>query len=217
MAYNFPEGARFLYSPLSGFATAKNISAISNADPAVCTSAAHGYATNDELLVLSNWEDLNETIFRATNIDTGSFSLQDVDTTDTSFFSPGGAAGSTAQKVGTWFEIPQPLTIAFNGGDPRFTPVNPLNKRNGISIPTGFNPTSINLVIGHDPANATFKSMLKISRSLRKVAFKLQMLTGAASYGFGYMSVSEAPTMAQGQVNTCPVIFTLGGRMISYG
>ena len=31
MAYNFPEGARFLYSPLSGFATAKNISRLQTA------------------------------------------------------------------------------------------------------------------------------------------------------------------------------------------
>ncbi|RZI62329.1 MAG: hypothetical protein EOP37_03225 [Rubrivivax sp.] len=217
MAYNFPEGAKFLYSPLSGFATAKNITAVSNADPAVCTSAAHGYTTGKELLLQSNWEDMNDLILRATNIDTNSFSLQDMDTSDQTFFSPGGGAGSSAQEVGTWFEIPQPLTIAFNGGDARFTNVNPLNKRNGLSIPTGFNPTSINLGIGHDPANTTFKSMLKLSRSLKKVAFKLQMLTGAASYGFGYMFVSEAPAMQQGQVNTVPVVFTLGGRMTSYG
>ena len=77
MAFNFPAGSRFQFS--STFAPAKTISALSNANPAVATSTAHGYTTNDEILLTSGWEDATDSVYKVTVIDANSFSLQGLD------------------------------------------------------------------------------------------------------------------------------------------
>jgi hypothetical protein len=214
VAYQFPEGSRFQFS--TTFETAKTISAMTNANPTVCTSTAHGYADNDELLLTSGWEDATDTVWRADQLTADTFSLVGLDTTNTSFYAAGGGANSSAQRITGWTDIPQVLSIATSGGDARFTTISPLARRNAINVPTGFNPTTITLTLGHDPALAAYATMLNISRALSKVAFKMVISGGGTTYGFGYMSVSEAPSLNVNQANTVQAAITLLGRSISY-
>jgi hypothetical protein len=214
MAYAFPEGSKFQFS--TTFAAAKTISAMTNANPTVCTSTAHGYADNDEILLTSGWEDATDTVWRADQLTADTFSLVGLDTTSTSFYAAGGGANSSAQRITGWTDIPQVLSIATSGGDARFTTISPLARRNAINVPTGFNPTTITLTLGHDPALAAYATMLNISRALSKVAFKMVISGGGTTYGFGYMSVSEAPSLNVNQANTVQAAITLLGRSISY-
>jgi len=181
----------------------------------VATSTAHGYATGDEILLTSGWEDATDTVWRVTTIDANSFSIQGLDTTNTSFY-PAGTGTGTAQKISGWTSIPQVLTISASGGDARFTDVAPLSKRNGIKIPTGFNATSVTLSLAHDAAQANYITMLGISRNLSKVAFKQVISGGAVTYGYGYLNVSEMPKLNNNQVNTVDCALTILGRSISY-
>ncbi len=213
MAYFFPEGSSQQFS--STFAAAKTISAITNANPAVATSTAHGYATNDEILLTSGWEDATDTVWKITVLTADTFSIQGLDASNIGFYPVGGGAG-TAQKVSGWTAIPQVLTISASGGDARFTDVAPLAKRNAIKIPTGFNATSITLSLAHDAANANYITMLGISRNLSKVAFKQVISGGAVTYGYGYMNVSEMPKLNNNSVNTVDAAMTILGRSISY-
>ena len=213
MAYYFPEGSLQQFS--NTLAAAKTISAITNANPAVATCTGHGYTTDDEILLTSGWEDATDTVWRVTVIDANSFSIQGLDATNTSFY-PAGTGTGSAQKLSGWTSIPQVLTISGSGGDARFTDVNPLAKRNGIKIPTGFNATSVTLSLAHDASNANYKTMLGISRNLSKVAFKQVISGGAVTYGYGYMSVSEMPKLNNNQVNTVDAAITVLGRSISY-
>lgn len=214
MAYAFPEGSKFYYS--NTFAAAKTLSAMTNANPTVATSVAHGYVDDDELLLTSGWEDATDTVWRADQLTADTFSLKGLDTTNTSFYASGGGANSTTQKISGWTEIPQVLTIATSGGDPRFTTISPLARRNQINVPTGFNATSITLTLGHDPSNATYIAMLGISRALSKVAFKMVLSGGNVAYGYGYMAASEMPSLNVNQANQVTVALTLLGRSISY-
>jgi hypothetical protein len=213
MAYAFPEGAQILFSQT--FASAKTITALTNANPAVATSAAHGYAANSEILLTSGWEDATDTVFKTGAIDASSFSVTGLNTTNTSFYTAGAGTG-TAQLVSNWVAIPQVLTISTTGGDPKFTTISPLARRNDINVPVGFNAASTTLTLGHDPSNANFQTMVDISRSLTKVAFKLLLSGGSTSYGYGYMSVSEVPQLNKGQANQVTAAFTFLGRTISY-
>jgi hypothetical protein len=213
MGYFFPEGSSQQFSQT--FASAKTISAITNANPAVATSTAHGYASNDEILLTSGWEDASETVWKITVIDANSFSINGLDSTNTAFFAAGAGVG-TAQKVTAWTAMPQVLSISGSGGDAKFTDVAPLAKRNALKIPTGFNATTLSLTLGHDASNANYQTMLGISRSLSKTAFKQSIVGGALTYGYGYMSVSEIPVLNSGNVNTVTAVMTLTGRAISY-
>lgn len=213
MGYFFPEGSSQQFS--STFAAAKTISALTNANPAVATATAHGYSTNDEILLTSGWEDATDSVYKVTVIDANSFSIQGLDTSDTDYFPAGSGAGS-AQKISAWTAIPQVLTINSSGGDARFTDVAPLAKRNAIKIPTGFNATSVTLSLAHDASNANYQTMLGISRTLSKVAFKQVISGGAVTYGYGYMNVGEFPKLNNNQVNTVDAAMTILGRSISY-
>lgn len=213
MAYSLPEGSSQQFS--NTFAAAKTITAVTNAFPAVATSTAHGYATGDEILISSGWEDATDTVYKITVLTADTFKIEGLDSTNTNFFPIGNGTG-TAQKVTGWTVIPQVLTISSNGGDARFTDVNPLAKRNGIKIPTGFNATSLTLSMGYDATNANYQTMVGISRTLSKVAFKQALSGGAVQYGYGYLSVSEFPKLNNNQVNAVDAAMTFLGRATSY-
>lgn len=213
MSYYFPEGSKFYYS--TTFAAPKSITAISNASPAVATAAAHGYVDGGELLIASGWDDVNDTVFKADQLTADTFGLVDLDATNTDFF-PAGTGGGTARLISDWTEIPQILTVDNSGGDPKFATVAPLARRNALNVPIGFNPESLTLSLGHDPANATYKAMLGIARVLTKCAFKQVIPGGAVTYGFGYMIVSERAKMSAGNANTVSCAISILGRSISY-
>lgn len=213
MAYGFPEGAKFYFS--NTFASPKTVSNITNANPAVATATAHGYADGDEILLTSGWEDATDTVYTIDQLTADTFSLLGLNADNTNFYAAG-TGGGTAKKISGWLEIPQVLTISTSGGDARFTTISPIARRNAINVPTGFNPTSISLSLGHDASNATYQEMLDISRSLSTVAFKMVLSGGAVTYGYGYMSVSEVPSLNVNQANTVTAALTLLGRSMSY-
>lgn len=213
MAYSLPEGSSQQFS--NTLAAAKTITAITNANPAVATCTAHGYTTGDEIMLSSGWEDATDSVYKIESVDANSFKILGLDSTNTSFF-PTGSGGGSAQKLSAWTAIPQVLTISASGGDARFTDVNPLAKRNGIRIPTGFNATSVTLSLGFDATTPTYKTMVGISRSLSKVAFKQVLSGGSVQYGWGYLTVSEFPKLNNNQVNTVDAALTFLGRTMSY-
>lgn len=213
MAYYFAEGSKFYFS--STFAAAKTNTAVSNANPAVATSASHGYVDNDELLIASGWEDATDTIYRANQLTADTYELLGLNSLDTDWFAAGAGIGS-AYKVSSWVEIPQVLNVSGTGGDARFTNIEPLAKRNSIAVPTGFNPSQITLTLGHDPSLAAYQTMIDLSRTLTKVAFKVVISGGGTGYGYGYMSVSEMPQLARNQPNQVQAAIGLLGRFLTY-
>lgn len=213
MAYSFPEGSSFQFS--TTFASAKTVTAITNASPAVASATGHGYVDGDFVLMQSGWEDLTDTLVKVDQLTADTFSLLGVNATDTNFY-PSGAGAGTAQLVSNFKAIPQVLTIATSGGDPRFTTIQPLAKRNAINVPTGFNAASITLTLGYDPSNATYQEMLDVSRTLSKVAFRMVLSGGIQTVGYGYMSVSEVPSLNSNQANQVTASFSLLGRALSY-
>lgn len=214
MAYKFPEGGKFLFS--NTFAAAKTMTSASNANPVVIGSVAHGYVDGDELLVSCNWEDATDSVFRADQLSVDTLSLLGLDTSSTNLFTAGGGDGGTMRKISNWIEVPQVLTIDTQGGDVRSATINPVFRRNGINRPLGFNPTVITLSLGHDASLSAYQTMLGISRVFGLVAFKQLDPDGSASYGYGYMNVSETPKKSAGNPNTVTAVFSAQGRTISY-
>lgn len=213
MSLYFAEGSSQQFSQT--FAAAKTITGLTNANPAVATSVAHGFATGDEILLTSGYEDATDSVFKITVLTADTFSINGLDTSNTGFFPVGTGAG-TAQKISGWTVIPQILTIGGSGGDARFTDVQLLSKRNGIKVPTGFNAISVTMSLAHDASQPAYVTMLGISRNLSKVAFKQVVSGGSITYGYGYLSVSEMPKLNSNQVNSVDAAMTVLGRSISY-
>ena len=211
--YYFPEGGKFFYS--TTFAAAKTISALTNGDPAVATSVAHGYSDSDELLIASGWDDVNESVYKADQLSADTFSLLGLNTVNTDFF-PAGTGIGTAKKISGWVEIPQILGIDVSGGDPKYGVISPLSRRNSINQPIGFNPETLTLTLGFDPANATLIAMIAIGKVLTKCAFKQTVPDGLTTYGYGFMVTSRRAKQAAGQANTVACSIAIQGESTSY-
>lgn len=213
MAYYFAEGSKFYFS--TTFASAKTVTGVTNASPAVATSVSHGYSDNDEILFTSGWEDATSSVYRVDQLTADTFSVLGLNATDTNWYAAGSGTGD-AKKISTWVEIPQLLNISSSGGDARFTNVELLGKRNSLAIPTGFNAQQLTLTLAHDPAQVAWTSMINIARTLTPVAIKAVMGGGSVGYGYGYMSVSEMPALARNSVNSVQASIALLGRFVTY-
>lgn len=220
MAYNFPEGTKFYFADYANnLATALAVTAISNANPAVATTATNTYATGDELLLEGSWEDATDSIYRAGTVTATTAALLGLNATNTALFPASGAAG-TVKKITTWTEIPQVLDINTSGGDAKFATVSPMARRTDIQFPNGFNPMTYELILGHDPTLAAYQTMLDLSRTNAKVAFKgvapNATATSGYEYGFGYLSIPEAAQKQRGNANRVTATFTFLNKFLSY-
>jgi hypothetical protein len=213
MSWFVPEGATFYFSET--FGTAKAITALSNADPARATSAAHGFVDGNEILLSSGWEDAGDTVFRVDQIDANSYDVLNLDTSDVDVYSPGGGTG-TAQLVSGWIEIPQVLNVGGTGGDPRYTTITPLKRRNPINMPVGFNPASIELILGQDESLPAMQSLRRVSRRRGKVAYKMVIPGGNITYAYGTLALSNMAAMQSGQPITVRLAISVDGLEVVY-
>lgn len=213
MSFSLPDGSKFFIS--TGVAAALTVSGLSNANPAVATSTAHGLLAGDEILLYSGWEDANESVFRVASPAANTFAVSGLDTTDTQWF-PAGTGTGTAAKISGWQEIQQLTNVAASGGDAQFATVELLSRRNAIQIPTRFNATSLTLTMADDPNLAGYQALQSASRGLKQRAFKLLLAGGGTAYGFGYVALNEMPQLNKGQVNTVTASLSLTGRFIRY-
>lgn len=215
MAYFFPPGTKYFYS--NTLASAKTITAVTNANPAVATSVAHGYVDLDPLVFFSGWQDASDTVFEADQLTVDTFSFLGLNATATNVYSSG-SGGGTTQKVSNWVEIPQILTATTNGGGTKYGTISPLASRQDTKQPIGFEAIGVDMKIGYDPTNATIQAMQAITRVFGKVALKLVLPGGGRVYGYGNLACSEFPEIGGKET---PLQLSVGigfdGRAISYG
>lgn len=214
MAYFLAEGSKFLFSET--FGTAVNVTAASNADPAVLAAAGHGFLDNDELLFTSGWEDATDTVWLADQLTPDTLALKGLDTSDTQWF-PAGTGGGTLRKVSNWVEIGQVLDSQPAGGDARNVTIEPLSRRNAINMPAGFNPSSLALTLGYDPSTPAQIALNKISRNLSKrVAFKFLLAGGQTGYGYGTAQLAQMPNIAKGSAVSVALNLNFLGLFVGY-
>lgn len=213
MAMTSPVGSSFYISQT--FAAAKTVSALTNANPASATATAHGYTTNDEILLNSGWELAGNSVYKATTVDANTFTVSGLNATNVNNFATGGGTGS-AQKISAWLELPQVLSLSPNGGAPRFIDVRTIKALQGIKLPDGFEASSIDFEIAWDVSQSVWSTLLDISRSNTLVAYKSVKGNGAATYAYGYFMIGEIPQQATGQVDRAQATFAAIGRTISY-
>lgn len=214
MAWYFPEGTKLFYS--TTFASAKTISAVTNASPASATSASHGYSDSDEVLFLSGWEEVNEGVFKVDQIDANTFTFLGMNSTSTTLY-PAGSGTGTTQKISGWVEVPQVLTIGQSGGGAKFATISPLASRQDIRRNIGFDAAGLDFTMGWDPDNATYLAMLALSRVSESVALKILVSGIAPIYGYGQLSVRETPNLTKGNVVDVPGSISMNSRPVAYG
>lgn len=213
MAYKPSAGTGFFISQT--FAAAKTVSAITNASPAVATSTSHGYSNNDELLFLSGWELANNGVYLAAGVATNTVNMSGLNSTNTNLYAAGTGVG-TLSKVSGWIELPQVTEINTSGGTPRYIDIQPIKNVQGLKLPNGFDPLQITFTMGFDNSLSNWATLLDISRTGTLVAYKSVKASGAATYGYGYFAMTEAPQESSGSYAKTQATFAAQGPMVSY-
>ena len=93
MSIQLPNGATVAIA--SGYAAALAISAISNAFPAVATTAANTFAIGDFVELTSGWGNLTNKVVRLSAATATTATLEGIDTTSLVRFPAGGKATPT--------------------------------------------------------------------------------------------------------------------------
>lgn len=213
MAAKLPDGATVSLG--TTYATAKTVSAITNANPGVCTATSNGYSNGDIVLMSSGWANLDSRVVRVSGAATDAFSLEGIDTTSTTLYPAAGGAG-TASKITAWTQITQIMGVSTSGGDQQFATYNFLESSRETQIPTYQSAMSMTLDIADDPSLAGYVALKAAAEARSSKALRIVMPDGSSIYYYGYVSLNETPSVTKGQLMQVRASFALISRPTRY-
>lgn len=179
----------------SAIAAAKTITAVTNADPGVFTSVAHGYADGDIILLeVEGMPELNERLFQVYAKATDTFQLEDVD----------GASGIDTTSLGTFISgTAKKLTMGTSivgvqdynpsGGEPKMLDTTTVHDLTDRQIINGASPMAYSLVMQWDPANTAQAAMLAAYKAASPRGFKITWPNGRTCMFYGTVGFSGMP------------------------
>lgn len=213
MSVSLPNGA--LVSIASGYATSKNITAISNANPGVASSVANGFVNGDFLEVTSGWSRLTDKVVRVAASTTDAFSLEGVDTTLTSIYPTGGGAGS-ARKISGWTQLSQILSSSSSGGEQQFLEYQFLEGDAQKRIPTFKSAAGLTFSVADDPTQPGYQLASAANDDRLPRAVKITLPSGATIVYNAYISLNKTPSLTVNEIMACEVTLSLLAEPVRY-
>lgn len=192
--YNTAAGLAFAFAATYG--VSKTITSTTNANPAVSAFATgHAIAVGDVFVIDSHdWEPLEEVVHRAVAVAADNISLEDIDTTNLTFYPAGGAG--TAREILTWTSIKGIIGQKIDGDEQGFETITPLGRfGRQIKIPTDRTPTEIELTLSHNVVSQTwYKALVALDGAVKtKTALRAVWPDGMRLFCYGYVSVKRPP------------------------
>lgn len=199
----------------SGSAAAVAITAISNANPAVVTSAAHGLVTGDFIEIVSGWSRLTNKIVRVTMLTTSTYSLDGIDTTSTTVYPAGGGVG-TGAKISGWTQLAQILSSASNGGEQQFLTYQFLESDSQKRIPTFKNAAGLTFSVADDNTLPGFLLASTANDDRLPRAVRVTLPSGSMILYNGYISLNKTPTLTVNELMACEVTLSMLSEPVRY-
>jgi len=213
MAASLPDGATLALA--TGYGPVKTISGITNANPGVATSAAHGFVNGDLVETKSGWNRLNERVIRVAASTAGNFNLEGMDTTSTQFY-PSGSSQGGARLITAWTQITQILGFTTSGGEQQFTNFSFLEEDFERQLPTITSAQSLQIDIADDPTLLGYIALKNAAAARNNVALRLTLPNGSAIFYNGIVSLNETPTVTKGNVMQVSASMSLASRPTRY-
>ena len=214
MSVKLPNGV--LFALATSYAAADTVTAVTNANPGVATTAApHGIADGAFIEVTSGWSKLNNRIVRADNAVGSSITYEGIDTSNTQTYPPGSGIGSI-REITNWTQISQILECTTSGGEMQFTTYSFLEQDFESQLPTQSSPMSIEITIADDDTLPGFLALKAVAETRNLVGLRATLPNGSLILFNGYVSFNETPTMTKGQIMGVKTTFNLQGRPVRY-
>lgn len=194
MAAYFPNGTVFAVSTAKALAVA--ITAISNANPAVASTATP--PANDAIVVMTSaWPDLSDRVVKAAGADADSFELAGIDTTSTARFPTGEGVPAAYAVYSGFVNLSQVTTSEKQGGEQQFFTWQYLEDRSGRQRqrPTFKNAKSLTLTLDYDPALAWYNALIEADAEKDPVVLRATLPNGVQLYYLVYPSFDGDPSM----------------------
>lgn len=192
--------------------TAKVITAITKANPAVATSTAHAL-TNGMLVLLkvNGMRQLDWRIVRVANQAANTFELEGVNSTAFDTFTSGTAEAITFGANASTFQ-----DINITGGEAAAIPLELIHDDQNYELPGNRSPLVATFGSIWDVADAALLALQGFDSLKSPCAVSFTFATGAKIYFAAYPSASLAPNGSAGQVVTTPVTLRFAGRLTTY-
>ena len=139
----------------STYGTARTMSAVTNANPAVGTlESSHGVLVGDIIHIASGWDLLNNRVVRVSVVSTNDVTLEGINTADTDIYPAGSGIGSV-REITAWTEVTQiTRNFAVAGGEQQYADISTLKNRDDQRLPTSRTPVDVTLPLYDDPSLA---------------------------------------------------------------
>lgn len=183
----------------SAYGTAFNITAISNANPAVATlSAAHGVIVGDFIEITSGWDLLTMRVVRVSAVATNDVTLEGIDTSNTSNY-PAASGTGTGREITTWAQITQVQSVNSSGGEQQYANTTTIADRTAKNIPTIRAVQNIEMTVFDDPTLSWYATVATASDTSAVTAMRIVFPNASRMLANGYFSLQKTPAIA---VNT---------------
>lgn len=213
MAVSLPNGVTIAIA--TAYGSPLTVSALTNANPAVATSAAHGLTSGDIIEVTSGWSKLNSRIVRVDNETAGTFEMEGIDTSSTASY-PASSGTGTVREITTFTQISQIMDVQTSGGEMQFATYSFLEMDYETQLPTQSSPMTMTIQIADDPTLAGYAAVKSAAEARAVRALKITYPSGAVAYYNGYVSFNETPTFTKNQVQVVTATFNLLARPVRY-
>lgn len=213
MGFRLPNGATLQIA--SAYGAAIPVTALSNANPAVATAAAHGLSDGDILAVTSGWTRLNDRAARVSDSLTGSFALENINTTNLQPYPAGSGVGSVREVTG-FVEISQITDVTTSGGDQQFLTFGFLADDDDRQIPTTKNPISMSVTVADDPALPYVPVVEAADEDKVTRVLRLNLPNGDVILYNAYVTITSTPALSRNNLMTRIISLSLAGRPTRY-
>lgn len=216
MAYRLPNGSTFDFA--SEYSEAIDVVSISNATEAVVTTATeHGFADGDIVALDSAWLRLTGRSFRIKDASASTLTLEGLDTTNTTVYPSGTAAGTgTIRAVENWIQIPQITEVTFTGGEQQFYTFGFLEDTDDRQIPTSKSASSMALTVADDPEQPFVPVVEAADLDGETRVQRLNLVNGDIILYNSIVSFTSTPTLTRNELMTRTITLSLQGRITRY-
>jgi hypothetical protein len=213
MSVSLPNGA--LISIASGYGSALTVSALTNANPAVATSTAHGLANGDFVEVTSGWSRLTNKVVRVSGVTANTFNLEAIDSTLTTIY-PAGTGIGTVRKVTGYTQLSQILSSSSSGGEQQFLEYQFLEADAQKRIPTFKSASGLTFSVADDTTQPGYQLAVVANDDRLPRAVKITLPSASIISYNAYISINKTPSLTVNELMAIEATMSLLAEPVRY-
>jgi len=213
MSVSLPNGA--VVAIAAAYGSTLPVTVVTNANPAVLTSTAHGLANGDYVEVTSGWSRLTGKVMRVANVAANTFELEGLDATSTSVYPAGQGIGSV-REITSFTQLAQILSSSSSGGEQQFTDYQFLESDSQKRIPTFKNAAGLSFNVADDATLAGYILASTANDDRLPRAVRVTLPSGAKILYNAYISLNKTPSLTVNEVMAVEVTLSLLAEVVRY-